>query len=314
MEKLLVFCYILLSLGFHSSAQEYVNPFYFTDSADRPATDVFNDDGKTVIDNSLSMPENIFMPEKGSREKKNTRRNGIIVVFNERGDTQFVSNYRKGQLNGQWTSWFNNRNVCDSGLLVDDLPDGTWKGWYANGNPRYILQFSARKLNALKDELIKQPKTKYFILSQKSPEEATRHYNALLLFGHKPADNNSILMTKKVNLPSYSTESLRDIVSENTGEENRVSYKAPFTEGLLHGQFTSFYSNGTIKETGLYLNGLREGIWEEYTLQKEKAVGTYRHGYRNGEWRYYNSNGKLVFWKRFDAKGRESENFRFTNS
>ena len=311
MEKLLVFCYILLSLCFQSSAQEYVNPFYFTDSSLRPATDVFNDDGKTVIDNSLLMPENIFMPGKGSREKKNTRRNGIIVVFNERGDTQFVSNYRKGQLNGQWTSWFNNRNLCDSGLLVDDLPDGTWKGWYANGNPRYILQFSARKLNALKDELMKQPKTKYFILSQKSPEEATRHYNALLLFGHKPADNNSILMTKKVNLPSYSTESLRDIVAENTGEENRVSYKAPFTEGLLHGQFTSFHSNGGIKETGLYLNGLREGIWEEYTLRKEKAVGTYRHGYRNGEWRYYNSQGKLVFWKRFDAKGRESEKYSF---
>lgn len=311
MEKLLVTCCILISFGYNARTQENVNDFSFMDSFGIPGTESYNASDKLRTDNNLSKDTNLNFPDKGNRVKKKSARNGLYVMLNERGDTQFVSNYRKGQLNGQWTSWFNNRNVCDSGLLVDDLPDGTWKGWYANGNPRYILQFSARKLNALKDELIKQPKTKYFILSQKSPEEATRHYNALLLFGHKPAENSSILMSKKVNLPSYSSESLRYIVAENTDEGNPVSYKAPFTEGLLHGQFTSFHSNGAIKETGLYLNGLREGIWEQYTLQKEKAVGTYRHGYRNGEWRYYNSQGKLLYWKRFDAKGRETEKFKF---
>jgi antitoxin component YwqK of YwqJK toxin-antitoxin module len=311
MEKLLVICCILISLGFSARTQENVNDYTAIDSVDLSAIESNNVAGNRGTDDNISKDASLNLPDKGSRVKKKSARNGLYVVLNERGDTQFVSNYRKGQLNGQWISWFNNRNVCDSGLLVDDLPDGTWKGWYANGNPKYILQFSARKLNALKDELIRQPKTKYFILSQKLPEEASRHYNALLLFGHKPVDNNSILMTKKVNLPSYSSESLRDIVVENTNERNRSFYKAPFTEGLLHGQFTSFHSNGAIKETGLYLNGLREGIWEEYNQQKEKAIGTYRHGYRNGEWRYYNSQGKLVFWKRFDAKGRETEKFSF---
>ena len=69
-----------------------------------------------------------------------------------------------------------------------------------------------------------------------------------------------------------------------------------------------------IKETGLYLNGLREGMWEEFSLSNEKSIGTYRHGYRNGEWRYYNSQGKLVFWKRFDAKGRETEKYSFAGN
>ena len=314
MEKLLVICCILISMGFNARTQENVNDYTAIDSAGLPAPESYNAADKGVTDNIISKDAYLNLPDKGNRVKKKSARNGLYVVLNDMGDTQFVSNYRKGQLNGQWISWFNNRKVCDSGLLVDDLPDGTWKGWYANGNPRYILQFSARKLNALKDELMRQPKTKYFALSQKSPEEASRHYNALLLFGHKPADNSSILLTKKVNLPSYSSENLRDIVAENTEVETRVSYKAPFTEGLLHGQFTSFHSNGAIKETGLYLNGLREGIWEEYNLRKEKAVGTYRHGYRNGEWRYYNTQGKLLYWKRFDAKGRETERFSFTNS
>ncbi len=311
MEKLLVFCCILLTMFLHTSAQDHVNQLYSTESNVRSATNVFNDDGKTLIENSLSLTENYFMPEKGSREKKNARRNGLYVVFNDRGDTQFVGNYRKGQLNGKWMSWFINRNVCDSGLLIDDLPDGTWKGWYANGNPKYILQFSARKLNALKDELIRQPKTKYFMLANMQPIEASRHYDAQLLFGHSREEVKTISLSKKVNYPVYSLETVKKIVENNTDVNNRSSYKAPFAEGLLHGQFTSFYTDGSIKETGLYLNGMREGIWEEFSPQEEKAIGTYRHGYRNGEWRYFNSNGKLVFWKRFDARGRETEKYIF---
>jgi antitoxin component YwqK of YwqJK toxin-antitoxin module len=313
MEKFLVFCCILLSLCFNSAAQEYINPFYTIDSLDLPASDLLNHDGKNGMENSASIPDNISMPEKGNREKKDTRRNGLFVVFNDRGDTQFVGNYRKGQLNGKWMSWFYNRNVCDSGLLINDLPEGTWKGWYDNGNPKYILQFSARKLNSLKDELIRQPKTKYFMLASKQPDEASRNYDAQLLFGHSREEVKSISLSKKVNYPVYSLETVKKIVTDNTDVSSSSSYKAPFAEGLLHGQFTSFYSDGSIKETGLYLNGLREGMWEEFSLINEKAVGTYLHGYRNGEWRYYNSQGKLVFWKRFDVKGRETEKYSFSS-
>jgi antitoxin component YwqK of YwqJK toxin-antitoxin module len=307
----LVFCCILLTMCLHTAAQDHVNPLYSTDSIGRTATDVFNDDGRTLIESSLSIPAKFFLPEKGNREKKNTNRTGLYVAFNDRGDTQFVGNYRKGQLNGKWMSWFNNRTICDSGLLIDNLPDGTWKGWYANGSPKYILQFSARKLNSLKDELIRQPKTKYFILANEQPVEASRHYDAQLLFGHTREEVKSISLSKKVNYPVYTLETVKKIVTDNTDVSNRSSYKAPFAEGLLHGQFTSFYPDGSIKETGLYLNGLREGMWEEFSLGNEKSIGTYRHGYRNGEWRYYNSKGKLVFWKRFDAKGRETEKYSF---
>ncbi|MGL6267002.1 MAG: toxin-antitoxin system YwqK family antitoxin [Chitinophagaceae bacterium] len=313
MEKLMLFC-IVLTMYLHTSAQDQVNSLYSTDSIGRTNTDEFNNVERTVIENFLSLPEKFSMPEKGNLEKKNTRRNGLYVAYNNRGDTQFVGNYHKGQLNGKWMSWFNNRNVCDSGLLINDLPEGTWKGWYANGSPKYILQFSARKLNALKDELIRQPKTKYYLLANKQPAEASRHYDAQLLFGHSREEVKSISLTKKVNYPVYSLEAVKKIVTDNTDVSNNSTYKAPFAEGLLHGQFTSFYPDGSIKETGLYLNGLREGMWEEFSLSNEKSIGTYRHGFRNGEWRYYNSQGKLVFWKRFDAKGRETEKYSFAGN
>jgi antitoxin component YwqK of YwqJK toxin-antitoxin module len=313
MEKLLVICCALFLLGGSPYAQNYEYLPNRIDSISRPYINTFNSDEKMVIENNNSIADFSFLPDKDVRIKKNSRRNEFFVVFNDRGDTQFVGNFRKGRLNGNWQSWYDNRQICDSGILIDNLPDGTWKGWYPNGHTRYILQFSARKLHAVKSELLKQPKTKYFMLATLPPAEAARHYSAQLLFGHKSVDVKSISMNKQINHPVYSLETVKNIVTENTDGDKTSAYKAPFAEGLLHGQFTSFYANGSIKETGLYLNGLREGIWEEYNLRQEKAVGTYRHGYRNGEWRYYNSQGKLLNWKRFDAKGKETEKYSFPN-
>ncbi len=313
MEKLLVICCILICSGNFATAQGNVYQVSDADSILRPSVSSFNSKAIEGLENTISTSANPNLPDKRIPDKKISSRTGLYVSLNAGSDTQFVGNFRKGRLNGEWMSWFNNRKVCDSGLLIDNVPDGTWKGWYANGHPRYILQFSARKLQSLKNELIKQPKTKYFILANKAPEEASRHYDAQLLFGHKTAEIKNTVLTKKVNHPVYNLETLKNIVAENADGKNSSAYKPPFAEGLLHGQFTSFYINGAIKETGLYLNGLREGMWEEFSLHQEKAVGTYRHGYRNGEWRYYSTQGKLLYWKRFDAKGKETEKYSFAN-
>lgn len=313
MEKKSLIYLCLILLGFGGFAAEFKAGHLLNDSIGKPSTDAFYTTEKTDTTENYFPFEYGSFPDKNPRDKKKSSRNGLYVELNNQGDTQFVVQYKRGQLNGEWTSWFNNRNVCDSGLLVNDVADGTWKGWYANGNPKYILHFSAKKLNELKSELLRKPKIKYFILSSMAASDASRHYDARLLFGHKTSSNPAILLSRQVNLPGYSNETLKNIVNENTSGESNGFYAAPFTEGLLHGPFTSFYPNGKIKQTGLYLNGLREGIWEEFNAQNEKAVGTYKHGYRNGEWRYYSPGGKLLYWKRFDAKGKESEKFNFTN-
>ena len=137
MEKLLVICCILISSGYFTSAQENVYELSEADSIVLPSVPAFNSKTIEGEENIFSKTANPNFPDKEVRDKKSLSRTGLYVALTANGDTQFVGNYRKGQLNGKWMSWFNNRLVCDSGLLVDDLPDGTWKGWYANGNSRY---------------------------------------------------------------------------------------------------------------------------------------------------------------------------------
>jgi antitoxin component YwqK of YwqJK toxin-antitoxin module len=313
MEKVLVISTMLITLCISVLAEKPTPPDFSIDSVGRPANlKNFREDTNKKGSDLPKIFRRINSTD-ANRNKKGETLNEIALGFSNSRDTQFVINYRRGKFNGQWTSWFKNRQVCDSGLLINDIPDGMWKGWYRNGNPRYILHFNERKLHGLKNELINQPKTKYFILAQKPVAEATRHYDARLLFGHQSANSQKFILSKQVNHASYSPKLLQKLVAENTGEGSSSTYTAPFTEGLLHGEFTSFYSGGGIKERGLYLNGLREGIWEEFTIHKEKSIGTYRHGYRNGEWRYYDADNKLLYWKLFDAKGNETGRFIFAN-
>lgn len=239
------------------------------------------------------------------------RKSGVIVGLNRFGDTAYVSNLKQSQLNGNWRSWYPGRTLCDSGRLVKNIPDGEWKGWYANGQVKFVYHFNARKLAALKDELRRQPKTKFYYIATKSPEIAASYYNAEKIFGHKTSSRSSVFLSKQINHKPREVKHLTQLVENNTDVNEENCYLPPFTEALLHGNFTEYYESGKVKKTGVYINGLREGMWEEYAENGIKAVGTYHHGYPHGEWRYYSEAGKLLKWKRFDNKGRVSEEFDF---
>lgn len=243
--------------------------------------------------------------------KNENLKSGVIIGLNKFGDTAYMSGVKQSQLNGNWRSWYPTRIPCDSGRLVKNIPDGEWKGWYANGQVKFIYHFNARKLSALKDELRRQPKTKFYYIATKSPEIAASYYNAEKIFGHKTSSRSSVFLSKQINHKPREVRHLTQLVESNTEINEDNCYLPPFTEALLHGNFTEYYESGKVKKTGVYINGLREGMWEEYAENGVKAVGTYHHGYPHGEWRYYSEEGKLLRWKRFDNKGRVSEEFNF---
>jgi antitoxin component YwqK of YwqJK toxin-antitoxin module len=238
--------------------------------------------------------------------------NGVVVRVNDKGDTVYVGNFRKSRLHGDWASWYSNRQRCDSGRLENSLADGTWKVWYPNGKPRFEFHFNARKLQALKDEIRRQPKSRYYTLSQLPPTEAAIHYNARHIFGHQVQGSSSILLSQQVSHKPYAPEAIEKLTELNAQQGDK-RYHPPFAEGLLHGTYTSWKQDGSIHETGLYLNGLREGMWEIYREEKVKGVGSYKHGRPFGEWRYYSAQGKLLSWKRFDARGHVAEEHHFSS-
>lgn len=82
----------------------------------------------------------------------------------------------------------------------------------------------------------------------------------------------------------YKEVSYRNKISKNLKSEYEVSIK-PFEENNKEGQ---------IEDKGNYIDGKKEGLWEEYYENGQlKAKGVYKDGKKDGTWEVFNERAKL---------------------
>ncbi len=72
---------------------------------------------------------------------------------------------------------------------------------------------------------------------------------------------------------------------------SQVNYK----NGLPHGEYNSWRSDGTPEWSGRMVEGMREGEWTLWlnTLGDKLQQGSYRHGLQDGEWRAWHPGGGM---------------------
>jgi len=177
------------------------------------------------------------------------------------------------KFNGEWKSWYSNGQLLDSGLLQKGIPDGTWLVRYQNGNIQFIRTYSADKWLQFQNE-----KVRYHPKRISMPITKLFHDN-------------------KTKAQLYTTAINTFCVQQNChgGNKETEHYHPLFENGLLHGPFANYFSDGAIKDTGIYRDGLPEDLWIKYTDDKKYYwKGFYHHGMKNKEWKLYSSNDKLI--------------------
>jgi antitoxin component YwqK of YwqJK toxin-antitoxin module len=225
------------------------------------------------------------------------------AVINETDGAQklFATATHKGKLNGNWKSWYANGQVCDSGKLVNNLPDGEWKHWNEKGELISIRNYNASKFHRVTDEMNRyHPKRHFYHLStlyQQNNQAALYYIDATYSFPGK-------------RKPEYAT--IKELVLSNITDHN--NYKPVFEQCLHEGEFVNYFQGGVIKDSGYYKDGLKQGKW----LHRDSAEGGYWHGtYEQGvktkEWKYYDRAGKMISIIVYDARGRESWRKRIRN-
>ncbi len=198
-------------------------------------------------------------------------------------DKLYSANVKGGKLNGNWQSWYPNGLLCDSGTLVKNLPDGEWKYWNEQGQLMAIRNYNAGKFHQVLDEILRyHPKRNFYYLStlfQKNRHAAMHYLDVSYSF---QGDNTAII---------YS--SLNELVGANIS--GKYLYKPVFEQCLQDGLYMNFLSDGSIKDSGYYKDGLRYGKW----IQRDSPgsnwqQGAYYNGSRIKEWKVYNSDDKLL--------------------
>lgn len=89
------------------------------------------------------------------------------------------------------------------------------------------------------------------------------------------------------------TLAAQEVRTENY-EDGQV--KTQYTVFGNYVEVTAFYQDGTVKETGSYLNHKPHGEYRQYNTKGEMiSSGTYENGKKEGVWLYRNGDGDELY-------------------
>ncbi|HEX2848846.1 MAG TPA: hypothetical protein VHN59_20025 [Chitinophagaceae bacterium] len=220
-------------------------------------------------------------------------KNGIITEsLNER--KLYSGHVKRKKLHGNWESWYQNGQLCDSGILVSGLPDGEWKYWNEQGQLLALRTYSADKYKRIQMELSRYtPKRAAYpltVMYHKDRSAASKYLHSSYSFPH--------------TIKRIDDRSLQQWVTANITPGN--SYHPVFDQSLHHGLFMNFFPDGQVKDSGYYENGLRQGVWvHREAPDGTSQMGAYKNGFRIKEWRIYTHSGKLAGMIFYNNKGEE---------
>jgi hypothetical protein len=251
-------------------------------------------------DNEVTLsPEHkpVIITDKPDERFSFSKDGTISENLNER--KLYTGNVRKKKLDGNWESWYQNGQLCDSGKLELGLPDGEWKHWDEHGQLIAVRNYSSDKYNRIKNELTRyNPRQAAYpltVMYQKNSSAASKYLHSSYSFPH--------------NIRRIDDQSLQEWVAANIA--SGAVYHPVFDQSLHHGLYMNFFPDGIVKDSGYYQNGLRQGVWiQRQFVHGLYYVGAYKNGLKIKEWRAYMPSGKLMGIIFYNNKGEEESRRR----
>lgn len=218
-------------------------------------------------------------------------------LVSETGDQRILFNatVRKGKLNGTWQSWYPDGVACDSGKLVNNIPDGKWVFRNPANEIIAVREYSADKFIRITNEMQHyHPKRSFYYLASLYQQNRTRALRFLDADYSFPGNGGK----RKIS-------TLRQLAEENTASIH--PYQPVFVQCLHEGLYINYFSGGLVRDSGSYVNGVRNGKW----IHRDTATtGWYQGAYHNGtrvkEWKVFDDLGRLIEIIQYNHSGRIS--------
>lgn len=212
------------------------------------------------------------------------------------------SNYVAGKLNGNYTEkWFNGK-LKTSAVYTDSLLNGPMQNWYANGKKKNEYTY--------KDDYATGA-FKEFHTNSTLKSEGTYNDSSQLTGNYTIYDRNGTKLSLQqgyekgelngLHTDYYSNGAKKDeyvyknnIIKKITCYEpdGKIRYQADEKEGVL--AFRYYFDNGQIKRTGNFVNGKREGVWNEYSgAGVITSIENWKDDMQMGEQKTFYASGSL---------------------
>ena len=183
----------------------------------------------------------------------------------------------KGELNGEYTSFYEDGTIKSKGSFTNNVSTGEWSYYYLSGELRMVGEVSGGKNVGLWE---------YFY------ESGGKKMEGALVEGKR----SGLWIIYTANGAKQSEGKYEDNTRVGTWKHyaNAGWLKASETIKDDYSDYTEFHIEGKVKSTGKQFDGKKEGEWnyhfEDGSLQ---AKGSYREGKKFGAWKYYNESGSI---------------------
>jgi len=184
----------------------------------------------------------------------------LFAVYPDTG--MLIKSYFKDEdlrvKDGPFTLYHPKNIKAVEGRFDNNTPVGLWKYWYENGQ--------------LKDSGL--------LTNNNMVGEWRSWYE----------DGNLLSIAEYPDPGSINTSTTR--TSPTPRGASILEYGLPINK--KHGQWRSFYPNGTTRDSGLFQKDQKQGLWKNwYDNAQMESIGRYRNDSLEGEWQYFRRDGSL---------------------
>lgn len=184
---------------------------------------------------------------------------------------------KQEQKQGLWISFHKNRQIATEGPYVNDLKNGYWKFYKANGD---LIRVEKWVMGELQEGATETAKIE--IKQELNPK------NGKLAFKGAYRDGEPVGVHR-----FYDDEGKVD--SSVIYEDGLILYEGIVDEqGRKQGPWKIYYRSGGLKARGSYKNDLKVGTWKYFLEDGSlEQTGSYISGKPDGLWTWYFPNGEL---------------------
>lgn len=235
--------------------------------------------------------------------KTDMGKDGRWEYFTQNGVLKSVEHFKDGKLHGEEINYYPNGEISDKWIYKNDSLSGYYASYFLNGNiyaqgwyeqknrvgewNYYFSDTTKSKIFYYIDGKL-HGKQKYFDGNNKIYSIETYHLGDLIKTEY--FDTTQALYETIYEDSIYGNKEV--IVHFSNGNPSK---KYDCVNGILHGNFLSYYPDKTLNVEGHFINGNRENKWTWYHPNgKISSKGTYYQGQRHGAWEYYSFEGNLT--------------------
>ncbi len=213
---------------------------------------------------------------ESTQNYKDGQQQGIATRYYPDGSIDNIAEYKDDNKNGYYGSYYKNGNLYEEGFYKDGNLDGHWTDYFPDGTIHRTNYYVDGDPYYYKKEYAVDGKLIFVWFYNQGALSFLLDYDSL---------------GNRIDSIPLENSSGKVVLHFAGSQQKQVEYT--IENGKRHGNYLSWYPDGTLRVKGTYFRGDFHGQWTWYFLSgKIQTQGSYYYGDKNGEWKRYYENGK----------------------